>query len=366
MLGDLLGSQWISDEEFARRGSRYWDRVFRGGTRVEDDITDGISIAPLGLDGRWRNRIINVAGNHDIGYSGDINHERLDRFERTFGAANWETRFQLRDLSSLSSSWPEEEDEEPIPELRLLVLNTLNLDVPALDKDLQLSTYNFINAIIDASPPVTQKSSSTILLTHLPLHKPAGICVDGPHFAYHAPEHGGGVREQNHLSQDASRSSILEGIYGMNQIPDGAGNGLGRNGIILTGHDHEGCDVYHHLPNAGSLRTWEVNNTQNVCRLIGHKSVPGIREITVRSMMGDFGGNAGLLSAWFDRQGSGKWVFEYRDCKLGKTWVWWAVHVFEAIAVGVFGGVLGLKILGGGRWRWWAGKRGSWKKEKTL
>lgn len=341
VLGDLLGSQWVSDEEFERRGSRYWDRVFHGGQRVEDDITDGISIAPLGLDERWKSRIINVAGNHDIGYSGDITRERLARFERVFGAANWETRLQLRNLSSTIPP----DDEEVVPELRLLILNSLNMDTPALDTDLQLDTYNFINAIISASPPVSEKSSSTILLTHLPLHKPAGLCVDGPHFAYHQPEHGGGVKEQNHLSQHASISSILEGIYGMNMIPDGAGNGLGRNGIILTGHDHEGCDVYHHLPNAGSVREWEAENTGNVTRLMGHKSVPGIREITVRSMMGEFGGNAGLLSAWFD-PGAGKWVFEYMACALGKQHFWWAVHAFDIVAFVFIVGVVGWEVFG--------------------
>ncbi|KAI5298041.1 hypothetical protein KEM56_004373 [Ascosphaera pollenicola] len=37
VLGDLLGSQWISDHEFARRTRRYWRRVFRGAERVGDE-----------------------------------------------------------------------------------------------------------------------------------------------------------------------------------------------------------------------------------------------------------------------------------------------------------------------------------------
>lgn len=41
--------------------------------------------------------------------------------------------------------------------------------------------------------------------------------------------------------------------------------------------------------------------------------------------MGEFDGNAGLLSAWFD-EGLGEWRFEYGSCKLGVQHLWWAVH----------------------------------------
>ena len=38
VLGDLVGSQWISDAEFDRRGRRFWDRVFKGAERVSDEL----------------------------------------------------------------------------------------------------------------------------------------------------------------------------------------------------------------------------------------------------------------------------------------------------------------------------------------
>ncbi|QSS61865.1 hypothetical protein I7I51_04042 [Histoplasma capsulatum] len=90
VLGDLIGSQWVTDGEFERRAWRYWNRVFRGGVRVDDDITitgsedvhgrDVKVVEDLPLDmqggdgttGPWERRIINVAGNHDVGYAGDI------------------------------------------------------------------------------------------------------------------------------------------------------------------------------------------------------------------------------------------------------------------------------------------------------
>ena len=50
VLGDLLGSQWVSDEEFGKRASRFWNRVFKHGQRVDDEITRGISFGLLGED----------------------------------------------------------------------------------------------------------------------------------------------------------------------------------------------------------------------------------------------------------------------------------------------------------------------------
>ena len=317
VLGDLLGSQWISDEEFERRGWRYWERVFKDGHRVDDEVTGSIHVGSLDQNA-WKSYIINIAGNHDIGYAGDITAERLQRFERAFGRANWETRFTIGPANV----------SDP-PEVRIVVLNSLILDTPAIDQDLQLETYNFINTIIGTSRPVEDQTIATILLTHLPLHKEDGICVDGPWFDFYEE---GGLKEQNHLSYNAGKG-ILEGIYGMSGDPQAPHGGFGRPGIILTGHDHEGCDVHHHLPadpDPASRRwTAEKWNTSS-----GSKAVPGIREITVRSMMGEFGGNAGLLSGWFDEK-SQRWAFEYSTCSLGVQHIWWAIHVLDIVTIGL-------------------------------
>jgi hypothetical protein len=65
--------------------------------------------------------------------------------------------------------------------------------------------------------------------------------------------------------------------------------------------------------------------------------------VTVRSMMGDYGGNAGLLSAWFDVD-HGVWKFEYDTCALGKQHIWWAIHIVDIVAVilGILSGLLRL------------------------
>ena len=358
VLGDLIGSQWVSDEEFERRGTRYWKRVFNGGSRVEDELTHDVRTEIIGLDEKWVDRVINVAGNHDIGYAGDITSDRLQRFERVFGKANWETKLRL--------PFPVEEGHEG-PELRLIILNSLNLDPPALDSDIQADTYNFMNEVISSSRPVEDKSSGTILLTHLPLYKEAGVCVDGPYFTYHDEPYGAGVKEQNHLSYDAS-INILQGIYGMSGNPEAPSDGFGRKGIILTGHDHEGCGVYHYLPKIqdSASRVWAAEKL-NATSSSRHGAVPGIPEITVRSMMGDFGGNAGLLSAWFDPNIK-EWKFEYSTCALGSQHIWWAVHILDMIAI-IYLFVVAWKLYlqnGIVGWSLYTGQDKADAKEKTL
>ena len=340
VVGDLLGSQWIDDAEFESRGSRYWGRVFSGGSKVGEDITHGTAVTQLGVeetDEQWKNRVINVAGNHDVGYAGDMTSEQVQRFERVFGKVNWETRFTL---PVQGPEWK----ERPPPELRLVVLNSLNIDGPVGDVGLQTATLKFMNDVLEASRPVEQKTSATILLTHLPLHKEEGVCIDEPMIRYAEEHEGGVIREQNHLSFDSS-ARLLDSFSGLDTGSDAPVGRKASKGIIFTGHDHEGCNVYHYLPaNEHPMsRGWAAEkwNTSSTTR---HTSVPGIREVTVRSMMGDFGGNAGLLSAWFDAENE-NWEFEYASCALGKQHLWWAVHVLDIVAL-VMCIYTGVKLMG--------------------
>ena len=343
VLGDLIGSQWVTDGEFEQRGRRYWNTVFVGGHRVEDDVTRGKEDeveTRFGLDdNNWTTRIINIAGNHDIGYAGDVSESRVARFERTFGRANWDVRFDY--------PRSENESQETLPTLHLVVLNSLNLDSPALSPDLQHASFGFINSVISSrSRPVEDRSSFTMLLTHLPLHKPAGVCVDEPYFDFFDFDDAegrfkaGGIKEQYHLSDHGSRHGVLEGLFGISHNADADGGGRGRNGLILTGHDHEGCDVWHHIPANATIvedrpegsneeANWQATRWANAEPDTAHA---GIREITLRSMMGEFGGNAGLLSAWFDF-GSGEWKYEIQMCKFGVQHIWWAVHVLDIVTV---------------------------------
>ena len=337
-LGDLVGSQWIDDAEFEDRGWRFWNRVFRHGLRVPEDVAsypaDDVRGTRLGDDAElWRRRVINVAGNHDVGYAGDLSQERMDRFLKVFGNPNYELRFQLPVNSTKAVT---DEGENSVPELRIVVINDMNLDTPASSSELQAASYKFLNDVILTSKDVNRAAHFTLVLTHIPMHKKAGICVDGPFFDFFNGTYENGVKEQNHLSDTASKG-FLEGIFGMNGNENVPGHGFGRDGLILTGHDHEGCDTYHYINQTSEgERLWEAQRWRDALStgLINRPGIPGMREITVRSMMGAFQGNAGLLSLWFDEE-TWDWKFEFANCEFGAQHIWWIVHVLDLITIGV-------------------------------
>lgn len=306
----------------------------------------------------WATRILNVAGNHDIGYAGDLTPERIERFERVFGKANYELRFcmPIRDPeanATLAGTETTPESTRLAPQLRIVVLNDMNLDTPARDQGLQEATYHFIDTAIGSAADVEQQGYFTLVLTHIPLYKPEGVCVDGPFFDFHTTEDGGGLKEQYLLSHDASKG-ILEGVFGVSGNPEAAGKGMGRSGLLLNGHDHEGCDTYHCINQTNGTdvtqRSWEVVRWADTRAngLPRQYMVPGRREITVRSMMGDFGGNAGLLSMWFN-ESTWEWEHEYVDCPLGTQHCCWLTHfmVFGVFLLAVaYPAVLALEAAG--------------------
>jgi hypothetical protein len=217
-----------------------------------------------------------------------------------------------------------------------VVINDMNLDTPASSKEIQDQTYQFLNDIITTSKDVERPAHFTLVLTHIPMHKEAGICVDAPFFDFFQDEFDGGVKEQNHLSADASKG-FLEGIFGMSANPNVPGHGFGRHGLILTGHDHEGCDTYHYINQTLEEEAkWEARKWEDALStgLLDQVGAPGMREITVRSMMGDFAGNAGLMSLWFDEE-TWDWRFEFVNCGLGTQHIWWVTHILDLITAGV-------------------------------
>jgi hypothetical protein len=73
----------------------------------------------------------------------------------------------------------------------------------------------------------------------------------------------------------------------------------------------------------------------------GSAEETGIREVTLRSMMGSYGGNSGLFSAWFD-EASEEWRYRIQMCEFGVQHWWWAVHVLDVVTVwiGVLCGIM--------------------------
>ena len=348
VLGDLLGSQWIGDDEFRRRSDRFWTKVFKGAEKVPQSITESSGrVELLGDHENWSKRIISVAGNHDIGYAGDIDASRIERFEEAFGSVNWGITFRLRNISTANPLPFPKDALTGTPELRLLVLNSMNLDAPAKDLSLQQQSRDFALAELSAASP--DPSSGTVLLTHIPFHKDAGVCVDGTFFNWF-PE--GGIKEQNHLSKETSH-------FLLNSLIGSPGGG---NAIVLNGHDHEGCDTWHSRalqeaasheggpgdPTYENHSTWRARHFSHAQQDMADESRIGVREVTVRSMMGSFSGNAGFLSAWFDNttnEGVGEWRFEYASCMLGVQHIWWGVHVLDLVVVVLgLGGVVAMVV----------------------
>ena len=324
---------------------------------------------------------------HDVGYAGDLDQNKVERFEKAFGSVNWDIWFTLpEEFHGANISDPFAGDQQP-PALRLIILNTMNFDTPAWSEELQTETYQYMNYLINTAREVEDKTHATILLTHIPLEKEAGVCVDSPLFAFWD---GGGVKEQNMLSDHGTRI-VLEGLFGLSKQKEAAAGGFGRRGIIVNGHDHEGCDVLHWIKqpgveescNASTVKKqeayWppivptevepadrptptspnqavpfaEYTSSPNVGFLPGSEPVepdkspkwrarrfpnllydineddecttisesPHIREITLRSMMGEFAGYAGFLSAWFDTSlgERGEWIFEFNRCSVGHS-----------------------------------------------
>lgn len=106
------------------------------------------------------------------------------------------------------------------------------------------------------------------MFAHVPLYKQTG-CVDKPHTLN---DHMGHVIHQNHLSYDTTRH-LLDKVS-----PD----------VILTGHDHHGCN-YKHQNSAGRV----------------------VQEYTVRSIMGDFSGTGALLEVFSNEN---RWEHSYKYC----------------------------------------------------
>ncbi|KAF3918153.1 hypothetical protein ABW20_dc0100929 [Dactylellina cionopaga] len=342
VLGDLVGSQWINNDEFKSRGNRFWNTIFPSARRLPPRSLNEKNRIPSAIYPRipWSSTLINVVGNHDIGYSGDIRPDLLDRFEETYGPVNYAFNVPFSEFNMTAVIDGVRKNVTINPSLRIINLNSLNIDSPARDYDIQIQTYDFMNSVF-MDNKVWDGSVGTVLLTHVPLHKPKGVCVDPPMEKYYDEIYGSLLKEQNHISQGASEMLLGE-VFGSRRIGEGAIPKGKEMGIVLTGHDHEGCDIVHWL---GDVEKPDDNGKMNMERgwkaekwedrkkegMIGEKDL-WIREVTVRSMMGDFGGNAGLTSAWFDTEAM-SWRFEYSTCPVGTQHIWWTVHIVDFITL---------------------------------
>lgn len=334
VMGDLFSSQWIYDTEFYNRTLRYVERLFTRPLEYKKQVLDThkhhhdydwvgwlqreqLMDPKARFDSRVYNDVydwvyperkhpnydvplfINLTGNHDIGYSGDATWQHMARFHLLFGQNNY--------VINYNKGTPEE--------WRLVVLDSLTLEGPALQEEFVSYTWSFLEHLDKHENK--NFNGSTVLLTHISLYKENGICTDGPEHRYYEnytrePYKNGKLRSQNHLSYDVTQK-VLNMVF-----PEGS-----KNGVILTGHDHVGCDSWFNLKDNKWIASKKIDPDQ--------ERFP-VREIVVRSMMGDYDGQTGILTGHFNRSRS-SWDFDFHYCSFVVQHWWWASKVTSIIAV---------------------------------
>lgn len=327
IMGDLLSSQWISDSEFLNRTSRIIDRIFtrdRAHAQLEYDILDEHQDVDFMkfydqvyhdmYNGLYDNDeiydyqdvhswyptkdseplFLNITGNHDIGY-GDCTFQHMARWHKLFGKDNF---------------WIEYDNDKKYP-YRIVMLNSLALDGPMLQDEFKAITWKFLE-VLEKRP----YNGATILLTHIPMYKPSGLCYDGPNVEYYeesgchgcSPDRVGLLKSTNFVSHESSQR-VMNAIFSN-----------GKPGIILTGHDHYGCQNYYNF--VEDQQEWIPSKT------IESKNY--IREVTVRSMMADYGGVTGIMTGVLGEDG---WSFEYSECHFSIQHIWWVAQISLALAI---------------------------------
>ncbi|CAL9728706.1 protein Ted1p [Monosporozyma unispora] len=330
VLGDLFSSQWVPDNEFYNRTKRYMKRIFNRPypniTEIKDSNHDEQGLYKVDwqawgdefeLQNKTKNfgfgysdvyswnpdlediLFVNVTGNHDTGYSGDVTYQHLARFQQIFGKDNYWIEYN----ANTEKAW------------RLVVLNDLLLEGPALQPEFIDYTWEFLYQLFER-----KFNGSTVLVTHVPFYKEEGMCVDGPEIGYYPadyerePYKAGLLRYQNHIGQETT-NKVLNLIFN-NDKP----------GIILVGHDHEGCEVtYNRNSDSGE---WTATRDPE------SESKYHIKEATVRSMMGEFNGNSGLVTGKFNHNLK-QWEWTYTLCPFGIQHGWWIARV-SALLTGFF------------------------------
>ncbi|KAG0667108.1 hypothetical protein C6P45_005521 [Maudiozyma exigua] len=331
VMGDLFSSQWIPDSEFYNRTRRYVDRLFKRDTSLikevksenHDPNNSNLFIVDWGKWGDNFNKIlngnrkdfnfgykdvkawspeedyvfVNLTGNHDVGYSGDATYQHLTRFHKLFGKDN----FWIEYGTNTDHPW------------RLVVLNDLLLEGPALQPEFIEYDWEFLRQLKDQN-----FTGSTILATHVPFYKEEGLCVDPPEFNYYPevwekePYKANLLRSQNHISENTT-NVVFDMIFGN-----------GQPGMVLVGHDHEGCEVIYNRFNSND--SWVA--TRDALPGANHQ----IQEITVRSMMGEFYGNTGLVSGHFNED-TKQWEWKFTLCPFSIQHVWWFSKVAAIVTL---------------------------------
>ncbi|ORX91385.1 Metallo-dependent phosphatase [Basidiobolus meristosporus CBS 931.73] len=356
ILGDLFSSQWIDDVEFEKRVERF-QKMF-----PESD----------------KYKTIYLPGNHDIGYGSDMTRRRVDRFARAFGEVNY---------------WFFLYDKEGVEHHRVVILNSMNLDSTA-DKDLRRETWTFLKSVIDEQE---KNPIPLILLTHVPLHKEVQWCVDKP---MTRTDGFGYIVEQNMLSIEASTYILTQlkpriivtghdhhgcaTIHIVDSLPSDSEtkeNPLETEIVATQSQETEFtqksdekcanadrsigrvfkdfCDIDEqtYVDHEQQLEDDGVPDF-SIASGFTFVALPYSRseyleniernatlEFTIRSIMGDYGGNLGLLEIF--ETSTGAWDYHFSDCPYYDHLIFrvvWIVNLLTIVIVISVGLYIGLRM----------------------
>jgi len=235
-LGDIFSSQYISAAEFEKRARRYeWitKRTYQTST-------------PL----------ITMSGNHDIGYGDEVTPMRMTRFEQMYGPSNGIYKINTTAVAGTSTGSTASVSQH---NFELVIFDSMTID-GCVTLEYQERARKFLDSLA-----AKQTSSSTktyqLFVSHIPLYKPEGYCVDPPLVQYTntGPDNRQVVFRQNTLTRQTSDFIV-------NSVKPWA---------VFSGHDHEGC-FYNHKPMSSA--------TDSIVTRV-------IPEYTLRAWLGDYGGN---------------------------------------------------------------------------
>ncbi|KAK3831016.1 MAG: hypothetical protein J3R72DRAFT_455334 [Linnemannia gamsii] len=349
ILGDLFSSQWIDDTEFEVRVARYRSIFPEPTSSVTSGSGAGSGTGEDEVGSAMPVVMINITGNHDIGYGYDISQYRVERWEQVFGKSNFISSMDIPAANSavVDNSESSENDTESRSttqgrgasnrKLHLVVLNTMLLDGPSSDESLRGQTWEFLQ---EASALKEANSQDKILLlTHIPFHKEQGICVDPPDIRVHSDNT---IIEQTMLTPNTTQW-ILNNL---------------RPDFVLNGHDHYGCDVTHVL--AHGQESWTAFATTDLTSAsstissqpqeeqvvqpkeeedLQQQKQPTrkVREVTQRSMMAEFNGYSGLFEiktpTTTSSENNDDLEFHYTACGFFNDLQVWTVIVTDIIVV---------------------------------
>ncbi|KAJ2894894.1 hypothetical protein IWW38_002450, partial [Coemansia aciculifera] len=282
-MGDIFSCQWISVEEYYNRIHRFkW-------------ISHQIDAQNKSLSGN--HVYFSIAGNHDIGYGEETEPYHINRYVNNFGPLNREWLARVDGGTH-----------------RFAILNAMNLD-KTRNAQYRQQAWKFVQQLVTERQK--HPDIPLILFSHVPLHKPAGACVDSPRIIYRK----GFVQYQDYLSPSTS-AFLLHCL-----APT----------FVLSGHDHNGCRAAHStkaiaaqaIPLGSTGKTLlsssdlcaltldELDEFQSEIEEFARQTIAPATgfngtgtaewdtlEVTVRSAMGEFDGAAGIFDISASRRHS--------------------------------------------------------------